>query len=65
MTGYQSRSEQQYEEIERFLNSDDEVLRMRLYGREVRTLQKRISDIVIKVDSVVQGSLYHCLIYKR
>ena len=65
MTGYQSRSEQQSEAIERFLNSDEEVLRLRLYGREVHTLQKRNPGIAIKIGSVYKESLYNCLIYKR
>ena len=65
MTGYQSRSERQSEMIERFLESDAEVLPLRLYKREVEANQKRNPNIVIEIDSVYKGSLYNCLIYKR
>lgn len=65
MTDYQSRSEQQDEAIKRFLNSDAEVLPLRLYKREVKANQKRNPSIVIKIDSKYNESLYNCLIYKQ
>ena len=67
MTGYQTRSERQQEQIKSFLDSNAEVLPLRLYGREVRILQKRNPGIVIKVDSEYNkgSSLYNCFIYKK
>ena len=67
MTGYQTRSERQQEQIKSFLASNADVLPLRLYGREVRVLQRRNPDIVIQIGSEYSkgSSLYNCFIYKK
>lgn len=67
MTGYQTRSERQQEQIKSFLDSNADVLPLRLYGREVRVLQRRNPDIVIQIGSEYSkgSSLYNCFIYKK
>ena len=67
MTGYQTRSERQQEQIKSFLASNADVSPLRLYGREVRVLQRRNPDIVIQIGSEYSkgSSLYNCFIYKK
>ena len=60
-----TRSEQQNEEIERFLDSSAEVLPMKLYGREITALQKKNPNIVITKGEKYIGALYNCLITKK
>lgn len=63
--GRLTRSEQHCEEIERFLNSNAEVLPKKLYGREITSLQRKYPEIIITKGEKYRGSLYNCFITKK
>lgn len=60
-----TRSEQNSEDIERFLASNAETLKLRLYGREISTLQKKYPEVIIRKGEKYKGSLYNCFVSKR
>ena len=60
-----TRMESHYEAIEDLLNSDKDQINRILYGREIRTLEKRCPKIKIEVKSVYSDRLYNCIITKK
>ena len=65
MRGYPSRSEKHGEMIEKFMASDSESLTLRLYSREVMSLQKAYHGIVITKKGIYKGNLYTCEVTKQ
>lgn len=59
-----TRMESHYEAIEDLLSSDKEQINRILYSREIKTLEKRFSEIKIEVKSIYSGRLYNCIIKK-
>ena len=59
-----TRMESHYEAIEDLLNSDKDQINRILYSREIKTLEKRFSEIKIEVKSVYSDRLYNCIIKK-
>ena len=65
MRGYPSRSEKHGEMIEKFMASDSESLTLRLYSREVMSLQKAYHGIVITKKESTKGTFIPARLQSR